>query len=66
MQNPKWRDHWIFKVLYVMVVGYAGIYLIVYWWEPTWYGVLVVICGFFLLAMGLEQLYSLVRKVLKA
>ncbi len=66
MQNPKWRDHWIFKVITAMAFGYAGISFIVYWWEPTWYGVLVVICGFFLLAMGLEQLYSLVRKVLKA
>jgi hypothetical protein len=63
MQEPRWRDHWIFKVLSAMCAAYAGIYTIAYSWKPTtWYGVFFVICGLVMLYVGLDEIYKLIKK----
>jgi putative Mn2+ efflux pump MntP len=64
MQRPKWLKDWIFKALDAMLTALLGVYILFDWlsdWKPTWYGVLFVILGLFLVYEGLNKIYKLVE-----
>jgi hypothetical protein len=64
MQRPKWLQHWIFNVLGATSSILLGTYLLVEWlsdWKLTWYGVIVVLIGIFLIFEALNQVYKLAK-----